>query len=344
MELSFDSKIFTLDQNQISVYKELQKLAELSNKKQNFLSKIFNPHRPKSLYVYGKVGRGKSMLMNYFFNLIEQEKKYFHFNNFMQKIHDELHKIRSNNNKDHILQNVIDNIMGDAKILCLDEFQINDIVDAMILSDVFEYIFEKNIIIIFTSNSYTLDLYKDGLQREYFLKFVKNTLFRKCKILNLDGQQDYRSSNLDLDSNFLYPINDFNKKLFDQILDNYLGGKKMNIWTKDVLGRKIKIKNSFKDIALIDFMEIFSDNLGVKDYMEICKYFNIIFIKNIPSLDNNYNNEAKRFILFIDEAYENNVKLIILSQNSIDKIYQDGLLYDLFQRAASRLKQLTNNK
>ena len=78
--------------------------------------------------------------------------------------------------------------------------------------------------------------------------------------------------------------------------------------------------------------------------MEICKYFNIIFIKNIPSLDNNYNNEAKRFILFIDEAYENNVKLIILSQNSIDKIYQDGLLYDLFQRAASRLKQLTNNK
>ena len=334
----------TLDKNQILIYQELQELSKICNKKRNIFSRLFS-NKPKNIYIHGQVGRGKSMLMNEFFNSIKQEKKYFHFNDFMQNIHKELHNIRSNSTKkEDILSVVIDNILGDISALCLDEFQVHDVVDAMILSDVFRYIFQKNIITIFTSNAYPLDLYKNGLQREYFLKFLKNILFKECKILNLDGKKDYRSLNTKLDSYFLYPINKPNRELFDAILEKYLSGSNMKIWEKDISGRKLIIKNSSENIILIDFMETFSDNLGVVDFMEICKNFNIIFIKNMPELNNNFNNEAKRFILFIDEAYENNVKLIILSQNSIDKIYHNGLLFDLFQRAASRLNQLTNKR
>jgi|TARA_B110000259_G_scaffold85303_1_gene99429 cell division protein ZapE len=345
MQLFFNSKIFTLDKNQIPVFQELEKLSKSSNRKESICSRIFSPKKPQSLYIYGQVGRGKSMLMSYFFNLIKKDKKYFHFNDFVQTIHRELHNIRSDSSrKNNVLEITINNILGGAKVLCLDEFQIHDIVDAMILSDVFKYIFKKHILVIFTSNSHPLSLYKDGIQRQYFLEFVKDTLLNECQILSLDGKRDYRSSNVNLDNNFLYPINNFNKKLFNQVLEGSLSGAKMEIWTKCVLGRKITIKDSHHNIALIDFENFFGDNLGVVDFIEICKYFNIIFIKNIPELGNHYNNETKRFISFIDEAYENNIKLVILSQNSIDKIYHDGLLSDLFQRTASRLRQLTNKK
>jgi cell division protein ZapE len=344
VQLSYNSKIFTLDKNQIIILKELKKLSNQLNKKDNFWHYLFKINNSKSLYIYGSVGRGKSMLMNYFFNLLKIEKSYFHFNDFMQKIHKNLHQIRiQNKNKDHILQITINKILKNSKILCLDEFQVYDIVDAMILSDIFKYIFKKKITVIFTSNSYPADLYKDGLQRQYFLQFINNIILKECKILNLDGYQDYRVQNNKSHSNFIYPINKYNLELFNQILNKHLQGAKMISWNCNIMGRNITLKNSYKNLVVIDFLELFSDNSGVVDYMKICKNFKFIFIKNIPALNNNLNNETKRFILFIDEAYENDVKLTILSQNSIDKIYENGLLYELFQRAASRLKQLTDN-
>ncbi|MDA7705465.1 cell division protein ZapE [Rickettsiales bacterium] len=344
MRLSYNSQNFILDRHQTVIFKELAKISQDLNRKKYFWNKLFNKNNSKSLYIYGSVGRGKSLLMNYFFNLIKVKKSYFHFNDFMQKIHKEMHYHRLQSQDNNILQITIDKILQDSKILCLDEFQVHDIVDAMILSDVFKYIFQQNIIVIFTSNSYPANLYKNGLQRGYFLRFINNILFKKCKILNLDGNEDYRSQDIDPNSNFIYPINESNIKIFDDILDGYVLGNKMTSWSCNILGRNITIDNSYNNIALIDFMELFGGNSGVADYMKICKKFDFIFVKNIPILNNDLNNETKRFILFIDEAYENNVKLIILSQNSIDKIYEDGLLYDLFSRAASRLKQLTNKK
>ena len=343
MKILFNSQIFNLDQDQITIFKELERTLNNIQVKRGFWQKLFFKNNIKSLYIHGSVGRGKSMMMNYFFNSIKVEKSYFHFNDFMQKIHRNLHDVRSKNlDKNHILEITIDKIIKDSKILCLDEFQIYDIVDAMILSDVFKYIFKKKIVVVFTSNAHPLDLYKNGLQREYFVKFINNILFKEAKILNLDGNNDYRSQNIDPNSNFFYPINESNKKLFNDILEQKLAGAKMEKWQCEILGRKVTIKDSYKDLAVIDFTELFSNNSGVVDYMKICKKFNMIFIKNLPKLGNNLNNEAKRFILFLDESYENNVKLIILSENSIDKIYEDGLLYGQFQRASSRLKQLTN--
>ena len=201
--------------NQIIILKELKKLSNQLNKKDNFWHYLFKINNSKSLYIYGSVGRGKSMLMNYFFNLLKIEKSYFHFNDFMQKIHKNLHQIRiQNKNKDHILQITINKILKNSKILCLDEFQVYDIVDAMILSDIFKYIFKKKITVIFTSNSYPADLYKDGLQRQYFLQFINNIILKECKILNLDGYQDYRVQNNKSHSNFIYPINKYNLELF----------------------------------------------------------------------------------------------------------------------------------
>lgn len=342
MEIFFQGKIFTLDHNQLIAFHKLQNLCNIINQSSNFSKLLFWQKSVNSLYIYGNVGRGKSMLMNHFFQSVTKDKIYFHFNDFMQKIHRNLHKIRAQNiNNKNILHIVINNIIGNSKIICLDEFQVADVVDAMILSDIFTYIFRKRIIVIFTSNSHPEDLYQNGLQRKDFLAFVQNILYKKCDILNLDGEYDYRQQNIDKNSDFLSPINKFNDNIFTQKLQNKINHNSLISWQDEILGRKILIKETYQDIALIDFNDFFGQNSGVVDYSHICKIFKTIFIKNIPILNNLYNNEAKRFILFLDEAYENNVHLVILSQNSIDKIYENGLLYDLFQRAASRLKELT---
>jgi predicted ATPase len=192
-----------LDNNQIKIKLKLDELLNIINKPKRKIYSIFKTDSrniANSLYIYGGVGRGKTKLMKDFFDSCETSQKfYIHFNNFIRQIHQELFNIRlqktSTKNELFIaLSKVLKNNSADKmpKIICFDEFQVSDIADAMILSQIFKIIFDKEIIVIFTSNSHPLELYKNGLQRELFIDFIENILLTKTTVLHLDSAIDYR--------------------------------------------------------------------------------------------------------------------------------------------------------
>lgn len=351
-------KDIKLDNCQIEVFNIFKKLKKdfLENQKdESFFSKILSKFSNKNsskksiqgLYLYGDVGRGKSMLMNNFYdNFPIKNKMHLHFNVFMQKIHRNLHKIRKNkdSNKDELIEIVTKNIIKNTKLLCLDEFQVDDVTDALILRRIFSYIFSKNIIVIFTSNKKPENLYQNGLQRDLFLKFVGETLRKNCQIYNLDSEVDYREKFLHkVKKHYFYPINQENHDYLLNIADHLTHNKEFVDDEIEVLGRIIAVKKTYENIAIFDFKELCVANLGVADYQAICQKYHIIFLLNIPKLTKEDRNEAKRFILLIDEIYENKNTLLALSDSKIEEIYEEGHDSEVFKRTISRLKEIMSD-
>lgn len=314
----------------------------------SFFSDQFNI---KNIYIHGKVGRGKSMLMKRFFDDLPLKKKiYFHFNAFMQAVHKELYNLRKNQSsqKRDLVSLAVKKIIDGNKVLCFDEMQVEDIADAMILRGVFNYFFDNKVVVVVTSNSHPLDLYKDGLQREVFMQFIKETFLKNFQVLNLENNLDYRSQFLQ-DHNryprhYFFPNNAENKK---EILDIFIKATNHNspaIREINLLGRKLIIKNSYKNIALFDFAELCVAELGVADYQVIVREFDLIFLLNIPRLNQEDRNEAKRLILFIDEVYENKTALIISAAARPEDIYLQGVGAESFKRTASRLNEISSKE
>jgi cell division protein ZapE len=313
----------------------------------------------KSLYIFGKVGRGKSMLMRHFFDALPTSKKvYFHFNNLMQEIHKELHilrKIPANKNR-NLIALATAQVIGSVKILCFDEMQVEDVADAMILQGMFKYFAKHEIAVVATSNCHPLELYENGLQRSSFLKFVNEILLKNFLVLNLDGKIDYRS-NLSLrdgktrhescpasrgspNKNYFYPITQENTAQILKIWENLLENNLPTSREIEVLGRKIIAKRTHKNIALFDFKELCLADLGTADFGAITKEFSRIFLINVPLLIPEDRGAAKRLIWFVDEAYENNVELVVLANGKPDEIYPHGIGSKAFKRTASRLSQI----
>ncbi len=324
-----------------------------ANTKKSFLSKILpqffkeNQIYHQGIYLYGKVGRGKSMLMLNFFNEFpSQNKIYLHFNSFMQKIHQELYKARQDKetDKERLIEIVTKSIIKDNKLICLDEFQVDDVADALILRRIFSYIFKKGVVVVFTSNLKPENLYKDGLQRDLFLKFVDKTLKKHCQIINLDSDIDYRENFLHkVRKHYFYPANKENNKKILNIFSHLSHNKKPYQDKIKVLGRDLIIKKAYENIALFNFKELCQENLGVADYQEICKKYSIIFLTNVPKLSKEDRNEAKRLILFIDEVYENKNILLMSCAVKMAEIYKDGKDANKFKRTVSRLKEIMSD-
>jgi cell division protein ZapE len=351
MQIEIADKKITLNQNQVRAYKHLANLQKQIVKFSNqnpvklAIKKLFDKKTIiKNIYIYGKVGRGKSMLMRHFFeNLPIDDKVYFHFNSFMQEVHKELHILRQSNlEKSHLVKRATKKVIGKARLLCFDEMQVEDVADAMILQAVFNYFVENKIIVVLTSNCHPLDLYENGLQRDLFLEFVNKILLTNFLVLSLEGKTDYRSQFLSSKKHYFYPSNSKNKK---EVLD---------IWLKitenespapkeiKVLGRSLIVRKAYKNIALFDFKELCRANLSVADYCAICKEFSLIFLLNVPILKAEDRNEAKRLIWFIDEAYEKKVQLVVLAECKPEEIYVKGVGAKAFKRAASRLNEITS--
>ncbi len=337
-----------LDQAQIAVENKLQKLSQnLENSiSANFLKKFLNKEEKlKSLYIYGDVGRGKSMLMKKFYNSLQKTPKiYFHFNSFMRKVHENLRDIRKEEKKylDELIE-ALKRIIKDKKVICFDEFQVLDIADAMLLSRIFSYVFSKNILVIFTSNSKPLDLYKNGLQREVFLEFVREILLKNCEVLFLDSATDYRQINCNNLHKRYFISNQKNREIIEDLIlgftkNNALKPVKLQVW-----GREIILKRTFARIAVINFDEICRSEFFVSDYQAICQNFDLIFLLKVPQLNADEPNEAKRFMLFIDEVYENKVALIILAKIKAEEIYVKGSGAEAFKRTVSRLKEIKSD-
>jgi len=360
MQLKTENKTIILDENQKIVANILDKFANILEKKylnskiKNIFNKISAKILPKKtnqellvVYIYGDVGRGKSMLMKSFFNKVKVAnnlKHSVHFNSFMNEIHQTLKKIRSDSlkTKDE-LKTATNQILKHYRILCLDEFQVVDIADAMLLSRVFKIIFEKKIALIITSNCHPLQLYKNGLQRELFIDFVNKILLKNCQIVNLDSKIDYREKYIEnLEQRYIIKSNIANKT-FNDIINHTVNIDHLEPLDIKVWGRKFTIHKTYQDIAIIDFSSFLKEALSANDYKTICKKFALIFIKNLPKLTKEEPNEARRLILFIDEAYENKLALIILAECEIEEIYLHGIGAEAFKRTISRLKEIKSD-
>ncbi len=350
MEIKIADQKIKLDRSQNGVFKNLanlrRQIVKLSRKNpaRLALKSLFTDRKPiKSLYIYGKVGRGKSMLMRHFFeNLPLSQKTYFHFNSFMQEMHKELHRLRKtqfDKSRDLIFI-ATKNVVGKSGVVCFDEMQVEDVADAMILQGVFGYFVENNITVVTTSNCHPLELYENGLQRDLFLKFVDEVLLKNFLVLNLDGKVDYRGQFIASKQHYFYPNNSENKKAILDLLLRITENRAPQVREIKLLGRKLLVKNSYKNIALFDFKELFKEDLGVADYQAICREFSLIFLLNVPTLKAEDRNEAKRLIWFIDEVYENQIELLVLAQSKPEEIYVKGIGAKAFKRAASRLSEL----
>ena len=327
---------------------QLGSIEELSlfytqNFNKSLLKKIFTKQNYKTgFYLQGDVGVGKTMILNFFYNNFDKNKQRFHFNEFMISFHDFVFKNKKNT-QENIIDKFVKKLKGKSKLIYFDEFQVTNIVDAMILGSLFKKIFNENIKVLFSSNTKLNDLYKDGLQRDQFLPFIK-IMKERSNQSKLIIQDDYRKSVKNRNERYFYPLNESTNfklnKFFRKITKN-LTNKEMILSIK---GRKLTIKNYFDGIARFDFKELCSKNIGAEDYIKIARVCNFIVIENIPIFKSDNSNQQQRFITLIDILYEKNIPLMITSQLQLDLLSSSEDLKKIFKRTISRLYELTSIK
>ena len=330
---------FELNENQLIIADELNNFY-LDNFNQNIFLRILKKKKTKiSFYLVGDVGVGKTMILDFFFKILKEKKLRLHFNEFMINFHDFVFK-----NKDFFNENVIDNFVKDlskkSKILYFDEFQVTNIVDAMILGKLFKKIFEENIKVIFSSNIKIENLYKDGLQREQFLPFI-DILKRYSSEKELLIEEDYRINNKDL-KRFLYPLDQSTNFKLNKFFRKLTKDKKQSTKVLDVKGRNLEFKNFYDGVLKLNFDELCNRNFGAEDYIEIAKNSNFIFLEKLPSFNDSNSNQQQRFITFIDIIYDKKIPLMITSQNNLNLIKSSKSLSGAFKRTISRLYELTS--
>ena len=331
---------YEINQNQLQII-EILKDYHNKNFNSSFLSKIFNKKNIKlGFYLTGDVGVGKTMILNFFFEKLNENKLRLHFNEFMINFHDFVYKNKKDN-RENSIDNFVKNLKKKLNILYFDEFQVTNIVDAMILGKLFEKIFEEKIKVIFSSNIKIEDLYKDGLQREQFIPFIK-TLKKHSYENELLINEDYRSSkNFKLDR-FLSPLNQSTNFKFNKFFRKITKNKKQSFKILDVKGRKLKFENFYDGVFKFNFEELCDRNFGAEDYIKIAEISDFIFIEKLPNFDESNSNQQQRFITLIDIIYEKKIPLMITSENNIQLITSSKNLADIFKRTTSRLHELTS--
>ncbi len=330
------SKKFERNEKQIEIVNLLEKF--LNNKTKSFLF-IKNKNFKSCFYLHGNVGVGKTMILNFAYHMVKVNKMKSHFNEFMIKFHDFRHKKKDEKS---ILQFVKD-LKKKYELIYLDEFQVTNIVDAMILGKLFETIFLEEIKVIISTNTRVSELYSDGLQREQFLPFIniieKNSLQKE---LLLDD--DYRIQKKDKKQKIFYPINE--KTLFNinqnfRVLTRNLRKEEKLINTK---GRKFKIDNYYEGVARFNFKELCDENLGAEDYLNLANICNHIFIEEIPNFDEYNSNQQLRFITLIDILYDKKISLTLSMASELKNMSSSKKHSEVFKRTVSRLYQMTLTK
>jgi protein AFG1 len=274
----------------------------------------------KGLYIYGGTGTGKSMLMDIFYHSMETKRKHrVHFHAFMLDIHQRAHQLRTEGNTDPI-PNIAFDLANNAWLLCFDEFQVTDIADAMLLKRLCGMLFDYGVIMVTTSNRHPTELYYNGIQRASFLPTI-DLLQQKCIVHNLDGGIDFRKENVGqvkvyFNSNDCASLEQM-QVLWNRLVDsNKVKPKSIQVW-----GRTMNIEKSFYRIARTSFRELCGTPLSAADYLALCKEIDVLFLDDIPQLDLDTRNEARRLITLIDTLYDNRIKLIASFATSIDNIF-----------------------
>ena len=329
-----------INNNQIEVIGLLKIFYNNCFKKYFFLRFFKKKSKILGFYLSGDVGVGKTMLLNFFYSSLSIPKQRLHFNQFMINFHDFTHN-REEIDKGNSIASFVNKMKKECELIYFDEFQVTNIVDAMILGRLFETMFNENIKIILTSNTKIKDLYKDGLQREQFLPFI-SIMENLCIEKELIIEEDYRKSNL-LDR-FFFPLNEDTNFKVNQIFRKLTKDKKINIKELKIKGRTFKIKKYFEKIARFNFDELCDQNIGAEDYIKIAKECKFIVIENIPAFSENNRNKQQRFITLVDIFYEEKIPLMTTSDSKLENFSSSRSLEKPFKRTLSRLYELTSVK
>jgi protein AFG1 len=283
---------------------------------------------PQGLYLHGGVGTGKSMLMDLLYNQIDAKKKRIHFHQFIQDIHNRIHTHKQQYGYQiDAIPWIAYEIAQENYLLCLDEFQVTDIADAMILKSLLNELFKQGVVLVTTSNRKPRDLYENGIQRKSFLESI-DLLEQKCLVLNLDSGEDFRKLDTEFIPVFCRISESSDRKLNDVFEKLGLINDQNAVRTfmeLDCWGRSFKIESK-ANVAFCSFDELCKQNKSAADYLLITQKFQTIVLKNIPGLNRYSRNEARRFITFIDTCYENKVVLVASFEKSISHIFDAGEL------------------
>ncbi|MFQ5609853.1 MAG: cell division protein ZapE [Woeseiaceae bacterium] len=295
----------------------------------------------RGLYIWGGVGRGKTFLMDLFFETLEVEKKKrIHFHRMMRDVHARLNTL---GDIEDPLDSVADQIAGQAHVLCFDEFFVSDIGDAMILGRLLRGLFDRGVTLVTTSNSPPPDLYKDGLQRSRFLPAIK-ALETHTRVLRLDGGTDYRLRLLQEAGTYLTPDDEQAQarllRLFDESASSQIDVEQ----AIEINGRDIQTRHCAKSIAWFDFYDICDGPRSQSDYIEIARWYPEIIVSGVPVFDRALEDQARRFIALVDEFYDRRVKLIVSAARDAAGLYRGERLAFEFDRTVSRLVEMQSNE
>ena len=295
------------------------------------------PDPPKGLYIWGGVGRGKSMLMDMFVKTVPVAFRRVHFHAFMQEIHAGLHEARQRGEEDAIAP-VAAGVATSARLLAFDEMQITDITDAMVVGRLFEALLDAGVVVVTTSNRVPDDLYKDGLNRQLFLPFI-DLLKERMVVHELASPTDYRQGRIAGSPVYFSPLNSESRAAMDRIWADLSDGQEAPL-TLTVNRREVTIPRFHNGVARAAFYDLCGKALGPADFLAIADAVRVLMLDNIPQMGRSNFNEAKRFVTLVDGLYEAGVQLVCSAAAEPEYLYLEGEGTFEFDRTASRLREM----
>ncbi len=299
----------------------------------------------RGVYIYGGVGRGKSMLMDLFFSVLPEtlQKRRVHFHEFMIETHDYFHDRRQDEDFgvgiDGLLPSYACRIAETSRVLCFDEFHVTDVADAMILGRLFTALFEQGVLVVATSNWAPDDLYKGGLQRDRFLPFIE-LLKSHMQVVHLDSPTDYRTQFNGTGEYYLCPVNEFTDRKMDVLFKRLTQDAPAVSEVLKVKGREIEVAEAAAGVARFTFQQLCEQPHGAEDFIKIAETYHTVFLENVRKMGYDRRNEAKRFMTLIDALYENKTKVIISAAAPPERLYYGHDHAFEFERTISRLQEM----
>ncbi len=335
---------FENDPRQLEAAQALDQLWKALRKQEHpgFLNRLRGkkPQYVRGLYLWGGVGRGKTWLMDLFYDQLPAgQKQRIHFHRFMQKVHKELTAI---GNVQDPLPRIASNWAKECKVLCLDEFFVSDIADAMLLGGLLENLFSSGVTLVTTSNIEPDGLYRDGLQRARFLPAIE-LMKRHTRVLELGGETDFRLRILEQSEIFHHPLDAAADRQMTDSFDRISAECEL-AHDLEINGRNFHALRRGDGVIWFDFRELCDKPRGSADFIEIARSFNTVMLSNTPQLSEEDASKARRFITLVDEFYDRNVKLLISAATAIDTLYTGRKLAFEYQRTTSRLTEMQSHE